>query len=102
MRPAFSLLSLAAWSSVATFGLAESFTRCGTEPSESFLQLVAGVVDEEAKGAISKVQESIEIDTYFHVVAANDTEEVSEGYISVSLFGSISFMEGILNRNQIG
>lgn len=87
MRATFSLLSLTALSSVATLGVAESLMRCGTEPSASFLTRAAGIADEEAKGAFGKVQHDIEIDTYFHVVAATDSHDVQEGYITVRLLG---------------
>lgn len=90
MRTTFSLFGLTVWFSVARFGIAESLTRCGTEPSVSILTLAAGIADEEARVSSDKVQDSIEIDTYFHVVAATDSHEAQELYITVRFLGVLS------------
>ncbi|KAK2757696.1 hypothetical protein FQN54_004665 [Arachnomyces sp. PD_36] len=82
MRAASPLLSLTAWCSLSSLGVAQKFTRCATETKESFRSLAAAVVDDEARGAFDSIQESIEIDTYFHVVSVNDTRSVKEGYIT--------------------
>jgi hypothetical protein len=82
MRPS-SLLSLATWCSLASFGVAEGLTRCATEASESFRALSAEVAEEEARGAFDSIEKTLEIDTYFHVVAFNNSHNVEEGYVSV-------------------
>lgn len=71
---AISLLSLTAWGALASLGVAEKFTRCGVEPSESFRSLAAEMVEDEARSDFDRdSRRSILVDTYFHVVSASES-----------------------------
>ena len=85
MRAGLPLLSLAAGCSVAT---AAGLSRCGVEPSESFVAKAGEAFDEEARGAFDMIDDHICIDTYFHVVAGSDKPE--DGYISVRTCPSVN------------
>src|SRR5256885_436498 len=61
----------------------DTLTRCGAEPPESFSLLVADMQEAERNGSISHIEATIEVETYFHVVASSTS--VADGYLTVSI-----------------
>jgi hypothetical protein len=81
MRSTLSLVSAAACLSVAAAHPQTRGARCGALPSESFMEKSAKMAIEESQGLMNNLdQDSIEVDTYFHVVAASENE--ADGWIT--------------------
>jgi hypothetical protein len=75
MRSALSVAAIAACASVATARPQNGHVRCAASPSDSFIEKSAKMAVDEAKGVFDNLaEESIEIETYFHVVAASESE----------------------------
>lgn len=89
MRSAFSIAAVAACASVAAAlpRQEQPRTRCGASPSESFIQKSANIAIDEAKGLFNTFQnQSLEIETYFHVVAGGEFEE--DGNVTVRILNA--------------
>ncbi|KAK2758679.1 hypothetical protein FQN54_003369 [Arachnomyces sp. PD_36] len=77
MRSAISVAAIAACASVAVARPQEGHVRCAASPSDSFVQKASKMALDEADDLFNNfhmADETIEIDTYFHVVASDEAE----------------------------
>ncbi|KAF2839217.1 metalloprotease 1 precursor [Patellaria atrata CBS 101060] len=82
MRAFISGLVLATLASAAPHTAPRDVSKfgCATEPTKEFLAVAAKMHQAEVSGKMSSIQATINVPTYFHVVAASTS--VADGYIS--------------------
>lgn len=82
MRSALSIAAIAACASMAAARPQEGHIRCAALPSDSFMEKSSKMAMDESKGLFTSTEDqSIEIQTYFHVVASGESED--DGNVSV-------------------
>lgn len=86
MRSALSVAAIAACASVAVARPQDGHVRCAALPSDSVVEKASKMAIDEANGLFNNfhmADETIEIDTYFHVVASNDAESTNTTVSSI-------------------